>query len=135
MKQKPSKDPDLQEVLVKLEILKEKLHVLEKQGAEAQLLIRILVHPILMSELREVFKNAKQMRAYELSNGERSTRDIGKLVNIDQKGVSNWWREWEKAKIADKAGKKGQFKARYTLLELLFVKSASKRQTSTMEEN
>ena len=135
MKQKAQSNSDLDAILDEMKVLKDKLHSLELQGKEIQLFLRILVHPILMSELSVVFKNAKQLRAYELSNGERSTRDIGQIVKIDQKGISNWWREWEREGLVDKVGTKGQFKARYTLLELLVVSLPTRKQKSLKENH
>lgn len=134
MKPKPIKESSLSDVMVELNDLKEKLSSLEEQSLYTQSLIRILVHPILISELTGVFKTPKQMRAYELSNGERSTRDIGKLISYDQKGISTWWREWGKIGIAAKTGRKGQFKANYTLFELLIVNSGSKKQKASSQE-
>lgn len=69
--------------------------------------------------LPDIFKNVKQIMAYELSNGEMSTRDIGNLVGVDQKTVSTWWRNWESNfNIVEKVGKRGQYKNKYSLLEL-----------------
>ena len=76
-----------------------RLESIEELIRENNLLIRILAQPVLLSTLQGVFHSSNQLRAYELSNGERSTREIGKLIKRDQKGVSNWWREWEKLGI------------------------------------
>ena len=87
-------------------------------------LLRILAQPILQAALRRVFKNGKQLHAYELSDGNRSTREIGRLVGVDQKTVSRWWRAWEKDhRIIEKAGKRGQFRGRYSLAELVALQS------------
>ena len=87
-------------------------------------LLRILAQPVLQSALQRVFKNGKQLRAYELSDGNRSTREIGKLVGVDQKTISRWWRAWEKDyRIIEKAGKRGQFRGRYSLAELVALQS------------
>lgn len=118
---------ETQEVMKRLSLLEDKLSILELQNRESQNLLRILVQPILSNSLEGIFKTPRQLYAYELSNGERSTREIGKLVKLDQKGISNWWREWEKLGLVEKVGKKGQFKARYSLLELLLVFLPSNR--------
>jgi hypothetical protein len=116
-----------EEMMKRLSLLEDKLNILELQNRESQNLLRILVQPILSNSLEGIFKTPRQLYAYELSNGERSTREIGKLVKLDQKGISNWWREWEKAGLVEKIGKKGQFKALYSLLELLLVFLPSNR--------
>lgn len=70
--------------------------------------------------LPNIFKNDKQIMAYELSNGEMSTREIGYLVGVDQKTISTWWRNWEgNFNIVEKVGKRGQYKNKYSLLELV----------------
>ncbi len=73
-----------------------------------------------MQWLTDLFKNGRELLAYELSDGVRSTRDIARQLGVDQKTVSNWWRHWhEVSKIVEKAGKRGQFRARYSLSDLL----------------
>ncbi len=130
-KEESQRDTGAQNILDKLSLIENKLSILEAQNSEVQVLLRILAQPLLASSLQEIFKSPKQLYAYELSNGERSTRDIGKLVRLDQKGISIWWREWEKEGLAEKVGKKGQFKARYTLLELLVVYLPTRKQKSS----
>ena len=126
---KPKTDEiELKELLTRLESIEKLIH-------ENNLLVRILAQPILFESLHTIFNSPKQLRAYELSDGERSTRDIGKLLNLDQKGISNWWREWEKEGIVKKVGKKGQYKARYTLLELLIVYLPSRQLKPSKKEN
>lgn len=127
-------DTDLRNIFNKLGEIENKLNVLEKQNKDSRILLRVLVEPILSSGLQEIFKSPKDLYAYELSNGERSTREIGNLVKLDQKGISNRWRDWEKDGLVEKAGKKGQFKARYTLLELLVVYLPTRKPKSSKEK-
>lgn len=122
------------DLLDSLSIMEGKLNLLEYQCGEIINLLRILAQPVLSSSLQDVFKTPKQLYIYELSNGKRSTRDIGKLVKLDQKGISNSWREWEKVGLVEKIGKKGQFKARYSLLELLLVYLPMQKQKSLKEK-
>jgi len=72
--------------------------------------------------LPHIFPDGKNLLAYILSDGERTTREIGKHVGVDQKTVSTWWRAWKRVHhIADKAGNRGQFKARFSLAELVAI--------------
>ena len=104
---------DLLKLVEEVAILKDRCDQLEE-------LLRILAEPILETSLSEIFPTSKHLRAYELSNGERSTRDIGALIGVDQKTISTWWRNWETdQKIVEKFGKRGQFKKRYSLLDLM----------------
>ena len=127
------KDTGTEKVLERLSLVENKLEILDSHNSELQNLLRILAHPILSDSLQGIFKNSKQLYAYELSNGERSTRDIGRLVKSDQKSISNWWREWESKGLVEKVGKKGQFKARYSLLELIVVYSPSNDKKASKE--
>lgn len=117
----PQGESSLHDVQNRLAVLEENFESIKSQNNEILSLLRVLAQPVLFDALQEIFKTPKQLYIYELSDGERSTRDIGKLVRLDQKGISNSWREWEKAGLVEKVGKKGQFKACYTLLELLVV--------------
>jgi hypothetical protein len=40
-------------------------------------------------------------RAYEATDGVASTRDIGKLVGVDQKTISNWWNDWTSLSLVE----------------------------------
>ena len=83
-------------------------------------LLRVLAQPGLLSALPDIFRDARHLHAYHLSDGRRSTREIGKIVGVDQKTISRWWRAWKKdQRIIEKAGKRGQFRARYSLAELI----------------
>lgn len=130
---KADRDGDIQDVIDRLAVIEDKLNTLISQNGELLAFLRVLAEPILYDALQEVFRTPKQLYIYELSNGARSTREIGKLVKLDQKGISNLWREWEKEGIVEKVGKKGQHKARYSLLELLLVYVPTKRQKSSKE--
>jgi hypothetical protein len=84
--------------------------------------LRIVAVPVISPTLSRYFKTGKQLRAYELTDGSTSTRQIGKAIGVDQKTVSTWWRTWEKEhKIVHKVGKRGQFKRLYSLAELVIA--------------
>ena len=48
----------------------------------------------LPSVLSSQLKDDVQKRAYELSDGTRSTRAIAELVGVSSKSISNWWQRW-----------------------------------------
>ena len=87
-------------------------------------LLTLMAQPTLLPALHAIFKDARQLRAYQLSDGRRSTRAIGKSVGVDQKTISRWWRAWRDYKIMEKAGKRGQFRARYSLGALVGMQAA-----------
>ena len=88
-------------------------------------LLTLMAQPMLLPALHAIFKDARQLRAYQLSDGRRSTRAIGKSVGVDQKTISRWWRAWKDYKIMEKAGKRGQFRARYSLGALVAMQAAT----------
>ena len=79
-----SSDQTLVELLQELPV---EVKSLKFSAARLEDLMRILALPLLLSTLNELFKNGKQLRAYELSDGSRSTRQIGSLINVDQKRI------------------------------------------------
>ena len=85
-----------------------------------EMLTRVLAIPLLIDLLSDIFDSAKQLRAYELSDGIASTRTIGVAVGVDQKTISNWWNVWDnKFGFVEKVGKRGQYRRRYDFDELI----------------
>ena len=107
-----------------LERIAEEVERLAEANQRVEDLLTLMAQPMLMTELRAIFKDAKQLRAYQLSDGRRSTRSIGKSVGVDQKTISRWWRVWKDYRIMEKAGKRGQFRARYSLGALVAMQPA-----------
>jgi hypothetical protein len=68
--------------------------------------------------LADIFSNPRDRKIYELSDGTRSTRDIGKIINLDQKGISNLWKAWAEIGIVESTGHLKPYKAKHTLIEL-----------------
>lgn len=99
------------------------LDLVEPSSAEG--ILRILAQPVLEKLLRNVFTNHKQLRAYELSDGQRSTREIAGLVGAGQKTISRWWVDWESNKgIIEQVGIRGQYKKKYALIDLATMMSS-----------
>jgi len=48
-----------------------------------------------------VLKSPKEMIAYQASDGETSGREVGDRANVNQTTVTNWWKAWIKAGIAE----------------------------------
>jgi len=72
--------------------------------------------------LSNFFTNSRDRKIYELSDGVRSTRDIGKIVALDQKGISNLWKKWAEMEIVEPTGNLKPYKAKYTIVELAKLK-------------
>lgn len=110
----------LQSISTQLESIAERTNRLEALAQQIELNIRLMSLPLTLNLLSDVFENAKQLRAYELSDGVLSTRSIGDIVGVDQKTISNWWQSWEKKPaIVEKVGKRGQYRKRYSIYDLV----------------
>ncbi len=106
--------------------ISEQLDALVEISRRVEGLLRVMIEPILKTSLSTIFTASKQIRAYELSDGVKSTREIGMMVGVDQKTISNWWRDWEKNYgIVEKHGKRGQFRKRYSFADLVAMYAVS----------
>jgi len=45
--------------------------------------------------------------AYQLSDGENSSRDIANKVNVTHKTIQNWWNNWFEAGLVEQTEKYG----------------------------
>ncbi len=100
--------------------LSDYLEAMVESNKRIEDLLRILSQPVIEAAIPSVFKNSKQIRAYELSDGVNSTRQIAEIVGVDQKTISTWWRTWEKEHgIVEKTGIRGQFRRLYSLVDVV----------------
>jgi Trp operon repressor len=88
----------------------------EATGQEITKLLRELVKwakfetlPKLRTILEQNLPSDKEKLIYELSDGERSTRDIAKLVGVSHVTITNYWDKWSKLGIVDAAPKEGRY--------------------------
>jgi hypothetical protein len=88
--------------------------------------IRISAQPLLEKSLSHLFANHKQLRAYELANGAKSTREIAILVGAGQKTISRWLVAWEKLGIVEQVGVRGQYTRKYSLMDLATIHNDKK---------
>ena len=51
--------------------------------------------------IESVLDDERKLLAYEATDGHASTRDVGRIAGVDQKTVSNWWREWMREGIVE----------------------------------
>lgn len=116
---KPTSDEALGEAV---SALRETLAELRISQSNAESLLQVEAYAIARAWLSHLFPDGKTLLAYVLSDGKRSTRDIGKHVGVDQKTISTWWRTWQREyHIVEKAGNRGQFKAKFTIAHLLAI--------------
>jgi hypothetical protein len=56
--------------------------------------LRLLGIQALRPVLERLLVTDKQKLVYEASNGERSTREVGKIAGVSNSTVADLWREW-----------------------------------------
>ncbi len=71
--------------------------------------------------LTDIFSIPRDRRIYELSDGTRSTRDIGKIISIDQKVISRLWKAWADMGIVESTGHLKPYKAKHALIKLAIL--------------
>jgi len=59
----------------------------------------------LKDSLDQELRTDQQRLAYELSDGNRSTPEIGKLVGVSQRTISGWWQRWRELGFVDPSPK------------------------------
>lgn len=58
-------------------------------------------------KLREILDTPDKILVYELSNGDRSTREIAKYVSVTFRTIAQWWNRWFDAGLMAQTEKYG----------------------------
>ena len=81
--------------------------------------LRILAQSEFEQRLLSIFSSSEELRVYELSDGERTTREIAELVGHGKDWVSELWQKWaSKHDILQQQAPRKPYKAKFSLLEL-----------------
>jgi len=91
-------------------------------GTHAQLLatLSIIAQPDIEKRLNHIFLSSAELLAYKLSDGKRSSKEIGDQVDVSHTTITNWWKKWEESyKIVETFGYRNPYKAKYSLPELV----------------
>ena len=51
--------------------------------------------------LLSILESPEEMIAYQASNGERTSREVGDQAQVNQSTISKWWKKWLIAGIAE----------------------------------
>ncbi len=79
---------------------------------------KLVNKPIVVQRLEEELSDPKQKLIYELSNGERSTREIAEIVGkISHSTIANYWKQWAKKGVMIPAEREGRHKYAVDLKE------------------
>lgn len=69
--------------------------------------IKITRQKTLKDNSEKLFSNNKEMAVFELTDGEKSSRDIEKITGVNYKKVQSLWKKWIDANIAEPCEKYG----------------------------
>ena len=74
----------------------------------------------LKPSIQETLQNDEAKLVYEYSDGEKSTREIGKLASVSHMTVKNYWEKWSELGIVEPTEKYegGRFRRLCSLREL-----------------
>ncbi|HHX87368.1 MAG TPA: hypothetical protein GX693_04210 [Firmicutes bacterium] len=79
--------------------------------AELVNLYKIVNKPTIAQRLQEELTDLKRKKIYELSNGERSSREIAQIVGgINYSTITIYWRRWAQKGIMLPAQRAGRYK-------------------------
>lgn len=94
-------------------------HTLEEMFAEFLRIYKFVnqsqIVEALRGQLEDDSNNKKKI--YELSDGNRSTRDIQKIVGVSPPTITAYWKQWALSGIVIPAERKGRYKAAFDLKE------------------
>jgi hypothetical protein len=101
------KDDDFLELFNQIRTIRSRIESIERsQGrlvednAVTHDLLTLLARPSLRSDLTAALRSTAERRAYEYSNGERTSREVAELAGASKGSISNWWRRWRTKAIA-----------------------------------
>lgn len=96
----------------------------------------IWTQPNILSSLPHIFKSSAQLKAYLLSDGTLSIRDIGKIVNFSHTTIKRWLDKWSSEfDIVERDEKSGSYKKRYSLADLVAVFGVQQQKENDDEQS
>ncbi len=90
---------------------------LEELFAEFLKIYKFINHSEIVNALNTELSDETKKKIYELSDGNRSTRDIQKIIGITPPTITGYWKQWALKGIVSPAQRKGRFKAAFDLNE------------------
>lgn len=62
--------------------------------------------------LLEILRSPEERIAYHSSDGEKTSREVGRISNVSHMTVANWWKTWIRAGIAESVSVRGGERAK-----------------------
>lgn len=67
--------------------------------------------------LEEYLADDKRKLVYHYTDGIRSTRMLGRIADVSDKSVRDWWKEWFEAGIVEPVNVEGRYRRKYDLVK------------------
>jgi DNA-binding transcriptional ArsR family regulator len=81
-------------------------------------LYKLVNKPTIVQRLEEELADPKRKQIYELSNGERSSREIAKIVgDVSYSTITVYWKQWAQKGLMTPAQRVGRYKHTVDLKE------------------
>ena len=87
---------------------------------DISLSLRLLIQPKVESRLSHIFTSHAEMSAYEFANGDNSSRDAAKHIDLSFGSITKLWAKWAEEGLLEISGKgtHKSYKANFSLIEL-----------------
>lgn len=69
--------------------------------------IKEMASPQIKQRLDKTLDTSEQKIAYDISDGIKTTREVGKFVKVSHVTIGNWWKSWINEGIAEAIPVKG----------------------------
>ncbi len=90
---------------------------LEEMFAEFLKIYKFVNHTQVMEAINAELNDDTKKKVYELSDGDRSTRDIQKVVGVTPPTITGYWKQWALKGLVIPAQRKGRYRAAFDLTE------------------
>lgn len=96
--------------------------------------LRLLGMKQLVTVLESDVNDDKRKQAYQYSDGQKTTRDIAKLLNVTHVTISDWWKKWITLGLGEYISASGgkRFKRSFDLESLGMI---TKQKSNEQQEN
>ena len=68
--------------------------------------------PRVKNLLLDILKSPQEKIAYHSSDGEKTSTEVGSISDVSHMTITNWWKKWTRAGIAESISVKGGSRAR-----------------------
>lgn len=94
------------------------LRAIERNTRDIADLLEVGYGAQLRRRLAPILSDQRKRNAYQATDGDASSRDVGRVAGVSDKTIRDWWRDWSKAGLLRPADTEGRFIKKYDLQRL-----------------